>query len=131
MKQREIKFRAWCHSYGMHYDIEAFDQNGGVCIGLQSDSWLSGILMQYTGLKDKNGVEIYEGDVLSKKRHKYQNNWASEMVHKPEYYSVVMFDDGCFITDDNMTVTDYIKDIGGIVTAEVIGNIYENPELLK
>lgn len=71
------------------------------------------ILMQSTGLKDKNGVEIYEGDVVD-----YFYNALS----------VIKFKSGCFcIVGDSQY--DYFNEIvGGI---EVVGSIHENPELLE
>lgn len=78
-------------------------------------------LMQYTGLKDKNGKEIYEGDVLG--RNGYWN-----------YY--IGFEEGCFVTiptdlvqRNNFSWLPIKKSI--FENVEVIGNIYENPELLS
>lgn len=71
-------------------------------------------LMQSTGLKDKNGVEIFEGDV----------GWDAHF----EEYGEVVFENGSFryefgnISEDLFEVTDDI---------EIVGNIYENPELLE
>jgi uncharacterized phage protein (TIGR01671 family) len=88
---------------------------------------------QFTGLLDKNGKEIYEGDVLNTKRHKETNNWASPMVFKDEYAFPVSFKNGKFCND--LTNEDLLEKIYSIVTHkiewEVIGNIYENKELLK
>ena len=69
-------------------------------------------LMQFTGLKDKNGKEIYEGDIFKKSNYFYQ----------------VVFEDGMFGV--------WTKNYGWKVLTkfkfiEVIGNIYENPELLN
>ena len=80
-------------------------------------------LMQYTGLKDKNGKEIYEGDIVSfnlKSDNEGQPNIIGYIEYQTTFsgYKIMSFK-GSFALDYN------IKDI------EVIGNIYEKSELLK
>lgn len=127
---REIKFRAWDTSLspaimrtgitigviggddGMQW---LYTDNGYLSTPVDDDT----IFMQFTGLKDKNGKEIYEGDVVINKI----GHWDDDMSDKP---IVVKYDSGRFYpwgTGD----WDYRSD----VYYEVIGNIYENPELLK
>ncbi len=122
---REIKFRAWDKRKKiMEYKdilrgITCFypyqDINARIAYANSADY----ILMQYIGLKDKNGKEIWEGDVVKSSLctgevffHKY--SW--DVKQMPDY-----------LTDDNSVFFDY----SGSKDAEVIGNIYQNPELLK
>lgn len=116
MSNREIKFRAWANASKVMFNPDCEDgwglNNGDVDIKPNT------ILMQYTGLKDKNGKEIYEGDVL---------NFGNKM-------------EVCFGFNNGEHEGWYLKRITDgyeytmhafTTQFEVIGNIYENPELLK
>lgn len=77
-------------------------------------------LMQYTGLKDKNGKEIYEGDIVDF-ASRFDN---SKRTGKVVYYA----GDAAFLIEDGKEIFFLFYDA---LEREVIGNIYENPELLK
>ena len=117
---REIKFRAWdkLHRQGMN-DWEKILRTG---FGLYLSEKFGFELMQYTGLKDNNGVEIYEGDIIKTRFEKLK-------------LMKVIFRDGGFVGthSDNNDVKDLglIPDNSLIRGGEVIGNIWENHELLK
>jgi len=110
---RQIKFRAWdgTKMLLMHEICTSTGLEGGLCsFEMLMESISDMPLMQFTGLKDLQGKEIYEGDIVD-----YGNGRNK----------VVEFIDGCFcicgITAMPKLMTLY----------PVIGNIYENPELLK
>ena len=73
-------------------------------------------LMQYTGLKDKNGAEIYEGDIVQSK------DYLPSIVEYDESRCCFMFHDLVVADGEYYKVHE---------EWEVIGNIYENPELLE
>src|SRR5437899_2192026 len=108
--KREIKFRAWNKTKGqMITDCAQFDRKGKLVTVLKypEDTYE---LMQYTGLKDKNGKEIYEGDIL-----KYQSNGrVSDPIEFPQDYTSLVV---------------HTQDPRWQSAVEVIGNRYENPEL--
>lgn len=131
---REIKFRAWLKEEKKILNVETIDfseksiqyleKNEIIDAYLLRTTFLEDIeLMQYTGIKDKNDVEIYEGDIVLIRIDK------TNILHK----TVVKFKHGAFIADI-IGNNDYIylfhfgfnKD-----DFEVIGNIYENKNLLE
>jgi len=134
---REIKYRAWDKSANKWLDMSLhywlIDPGNGQPIRVHHSGQIEGpieniILVQYTGLKSKNGKEIYEGDIIRYTFHIGPREWPG-IVHEVEW------------SDSNLTgfhpFIDYDVDADGneccVIpdSIEVIGNIYENPELLK
>ena len=142
---REIKFRAWDKMGGLWIDRFAIDEDGQVLLHDTQNYYLTDavepVLMQYTGLKDKNGKEIYEGDIV---RILY-TDWASKSQDDSrtlEQYLIDIAHVGSIVYkaptfEINFGIGKYgDNDYGSIKPGrhgyiEVIGNIYENPELIK
>lgn len=126
---RKIKFRAWdkknnrmLHNVGFYdtdvgrfYKVESGMVGGG-------DEYLDCILMQFTGLKDNNGKEIYEGDLLCAKLLLKELKIRKK---KSIYVTEVTWSDEMDYAGFNIS-TDEIKCTEDVI----VGNIYENKELL-
>lgn len=123
---REIKFRAYNpRDKKIHYDITGIEiyENGkmsGVFIDGAFFLTEEVNLMQYTGLKDKNGKEIYEGDILRIKNSLIE--LEGEVIWDTIDLSFEVYDK----ENDCKEMLWYTNK-----EFEVLGNIYENPELLK
>ena len=124
---REIKFRAWHKDLKKIFKIGQitlekgtwnFEPNDRDFIGISIPSQPSFVLMQYTGLHDKNGKEIYEGDIL-----KVYYKGMSEVGY------VEYDNDYCEYKIIINTDKDYFS-LWKSIDLEKIGNIYDNPELL-
>ena len=126
---REIKFRAWNGN-------NIVDLYQTTPLALKDDLKIDGVfvpfgvnweIMQYTGLKDKKGVEIYEGDICK------ANNWTLDEnfildIEEEYFIGNVYFSNHWF----GFAISENGSDspICHIAELEVIGNIYENPDLL-
>lgn len=111
---REIKFRVFDKRNKKMITNEvcyqlAIGLNGSIKTGISE-----GVLMQYTGLKDKNGKEIFEGDIDNRKRVcEYFPNLGCFGFKSPKHSAITFL--GQFITSGNV----------------IIGNIYENHDFLQ
>lgn len=129
---RELKFRAWdkkAKKMWVMYDNQGDLHLGGeirpICFFWGDEDY---ILMQYTGLKDKNGKEIYEGDILK-----------SITMDGKVHYEPVKFDNGCFckltkLPDTNKKIWSSLRYHlykRKLIAYEVVGNVFENHDLLK
>ncbi|MDM0633543.1 YopX family protein [Clostridium perfringens] len=145
---REIKFRIYdTDEKQMFYqeDIDYIDinneiayinQDGGGYDYLIDFVYGDGKLMQYTGLKDKNGKEIYDGDILRCKcLKKCKLDSCAEKVIQYKNSIIEWWESGCnlgYRLRDSKGKTMMIKPTHlRTMEVEVIGNIYENPELLE
>ena len=129
---REIKFRAWHKDLKKMFKIGQitleegtwnFEPNDRGFIGMSIPYQPSFVLMQYTGLHDKNGKEIYDGDIV----------YCQTKYGKAK--AIIKFLDGKFVAYWNSALTH--PENGHHIACyeinkrfEVIGNIYDNPELL-
>lgn len=116
---REIKFRAWnTHSGGYAPpELMSIDGNGEVDFAGATVTHFT--IEQYTGLKDKDGVEIYEGDYIAFRFSTKDANFL--------YQGVVVFDEFMFVVDVPNAVRFSLNRINSV---NIIGNIHETPGLV-
>ena len=122
---REIKVRAWYKPYKQMCQVESlrFDGNGVYTAVLIEESFYDRriveadeiVIEQFTGLRDKNGTEIYEGDILI------------DDTGEPIEYWVVKFSGGGFVGE----CAGVAEPLFELTNLEIAGNIHENPELLE
>lgn len=120
---REIKFRAWDYYSGMNYNPTVSDGTDGgetsrVCLNSAIGD-VDFVLMQYTGLKDKNGKEIYEGDIVSD-------------IHGGDIRTITWHEKHCGFyasSSDDGHNNHMLSNANHNYI--VVGNIYENKELLN
>ena len=124
---REIKFRAWVKDRKAIFEVVLINyvtkkvtyllERVGHLLSIRDAKFNDVELMQYTGLKDKNGKEIYEGDIIFLHGSKYKVIFKTEgarfVLRNNEFELEITF-----INNNNKRM-------------EVLGNVYENPELME
>ena len=126
---KEIKFRAWVKDRKAIFEVVLINyvtkkvtyllERVGHLLSIRDAKFNDVELMQYTGLKDKNNKEIYEGDILFES-------------FGERYYKVV-FENGGFRAEFKGDFDEHSFDLIDVVAqgCEIVGNIYENPELME
>ena len=121
---REIKFRGMTENGEWKYGLLTFMFGQYAIVNPEDENsvWLINkeTVGQYTVLKDKNGVEIYEGDIVF-------DRWVNEYTPVFQNGIYMAYNPKNLMQNDPSTQFNIIWRDG----CEVIGNIYENPELLK
>ena len=144
MNKENLQFRAWLENEKKMVDVESisFKKIRGrnnevvrrypqiivsVSDGISKTEWMdnSAVLMQYTGLKDTNGKEIYEGDIVG-----VENIYSG---HGVRWQGIVKFSECQYMlkvqSAEHTVPLKYLLRVNRYV--KIIGNIYENPELLE
>ena len=125
------KFRAWDRLSNYIFDVALIDFDIqmvrlGSCKYRNLDDV---ILMQSTGLKDKNGVEIFEGDIVKTTRFLGRSDEVGGFYeYDKEFIGIVKYLEGAWLID---TGNDAVHLWTEIEENEVLGNVYEQPEYLK
>jgi uncharacterized phage protein (TIGR01671 family) len=118
---REIKFRVWEKEENVMHRWDEIKE----CADFSDVEDESGIWMQYTGLKDKNGKEIYEGDIVlldipaNEELEMDEIKLIGYIAYEPSKFSIIAEKESVYFSKDDCECI------------EILGNIYENPELLK
>lgn len=127
---RVPKFRAWTEEGKvMYYDVYPFKDDTLLLsydeIAFDEVPASDFILMQSTEFKDKNDNEIFEGDIV---KYKYKKCTFTDIATYSKFYAFFGLKDD---TGDLICSFDWLLENVGKDGFEVIGNIYENPELLE
>ena len=128
---REIKFKIWTGGHMLRSeDYPCFPFYIGATDGKvyqgrlekgEHDLAETGFMpLQYTGVKDRNGREIYEGDIIEFLENESGETWTAKIVFENLAFKALDVED-----------EGYEYDFDDLTDIEVIGNIYENPEILK
>lgn len=124
---REIKFRAWFKNDVVEQML--YDKNPGDCLVWKNQGQDIESIMQYTGLKDKNGKEIYEGDIVE--FNDFDSLRTGGHTEDNILQGSISFSCGGWIVKTERGHYDLYTAIVNDEELEIIGNIYEHSELIQ